>query len=829
MKDSWQETFGNLLPQVERPIRYTDSELNAVKHREDARVKIALVFPDTYEIGMSGYGLRVLYHIINGIPEAAAERAFMPWVDMLARMKEHSIPLASLETRTPLCQFDMVGITLQSELGYTNALGILELAGIPIRSKDRKESDPLVVAGGPCTVNPLPVEPFFDAFCIGDGEDAIREMVDVLLESPDRKERISGLSEIEGVWVPPIHGQSKAIKRRVVSDLRPEDAPFEQIVPTGDVEHDRLVIEIGRGCLRGCRFCQAGFLNRPARYRSIQDILYLAEKGLAATGWEEVSLLSFAVSDYPRFDQLLARLNSTLRPTQTAISLPSFRGEAFNERIGQRLAEIKRTGLTFAPETASPRLKRVINKNVSNSEIIETVRIAARLGWRRVKLYFMIGLPGETTEDVDMNIEFIREIARSAKGLAVNVHTSAFVPKPNTPFQWAGFDELPVLAEKIARLREETRMRRVKIKWARPEASFIEAVLARGDERLADVLEGVLQRGGYFQEWSEHFKPQRWEQSFTEHGVDPYRYTGPRQLEDELPWGFIDTGIRKEFLEDEYHKARSAQTQPDCLTGPCYACGAGCESAPSEANAGAHKSSDAMEKHDTEPLRLTRNTINTRNTRNTINTRVHTRDKTELRYRLKFTVGEALRYASHLNLVRAIYRLLRRSGLPVEYTQGFSPHPRVRFSFPKPVGVTSRGEYVDVNLTASPQGDLDELLAPHMPEGLALAGYRLLPAAAPAVTKAAEILHYEVIGSPEVEAGELTKRALANADIHHVNAANGRLSLLLDNAQRAKLWNTLARLYNITDNEARALSVERIDAYIKRGARLLTPLEESYQ
>ena len=829
MKDSWQETFGNLLPQVERPIRYTDSELNAVKHREDARVKIALVFPDTYEIGMSGYGLRVLYHIVNHIPGARAERAFMPWVDMLVRMKEHSIPLASLETRTPISEFDMVGITLQSELGYTNALGILELAGIPMRSKDRKESDPLVVAGGPCTVNPLPVEPFFDAFCIGDGEDAIREITSVLLEIKDRKERISGLSEIEGVWVPRIHGRSKAIKRRIVSELRIEDTPVEQIVPVCDVEHDRLVVEIGRGCLRGCRFCQAGFSNRPARYRSIQDILYLAEKGIAATGWEELSLLSFAVSDYPRLDELLARLNSKLRPTRTAISLPSFRGEAFNERIGQRLAEIKRTGLTFAPETASPRLKRVINKNVSNSEIIETVRIAARLGWRRVKLYFMAGLPGETTEDVDMNIEFIREIARSVKGLAVNVHTSAFVPKPNTPFQWAGFDELPVLAEKIARLREETRMRRVKVKWARPEASFIEAVLARGDERLADVLEEVLQRGGYFQEWSEHFKPQRWEQSFTEHGVDPYRYAGPRQLEDELPWGFIDTGIRKEFLEDEYHKARSAQTQPDCLTGPCYACGAGCESAPSEANAGAHKSSDAMEKHDTEPLRLTRNTINTRNTRNTINTRVHTRDKTELRYRLKFTVGEALRYASHLNLVRVIYRLLRRSGLPVEYTQGFSPHPRVRFSFPKPVGVTSRGEYVDVNLAAPPQGNLDELLAPHMPEGLALAGYRLIPAATPAVTKAAEILHYEVIGSPEVEAEELTKRALANADIHHVNAANGRLSLLLDNAQRAKLWNTLARLYNITDNEARALSVERIDAYIKRGVRLLTPLEESYQ
>jgi len=820
MKESWQETFANLLPQVQRPIRYTDSELYAVKHREDARVKIALVFPDTYGIGMSGYGLRVLYHIINHIPGAWAERAFMPWVDMLELMRASAIPLASLETRTPLSCFDMVGITLQSELGYTNALAVLELSGIPMRSKDRKESAPLVVAGGPCTVNPLPVSVFFDAFCIGDGEDAIKEMTSVLLKTPDRKERLAGFAEIEGVWVPSIHGRSKRIKRRIVSGLRIEDTPLEQIVPTGDVEHDRLIVEIGRGCLRGCRFCQAGFCNRPARHRSMDDILHLAEKGLAATGWEELSLLSFAVSDYPRLDELLAKLNSKLKPTRTAISLPSFRGEAFNEQIGQRLAEIKRPGLTFAPETASPRLKRVINKNVSNASIIETVQTAARLGWRRVKLYFMVGLPGETPEDVDMNIEFIREIARSVKGLVVNVHTSAFVPKPHTPFQWAGFDQLPLLTEKLGRLREEARMRRVKIKWAHPEASFIEAVLARGDERLADVLEGVLQRGGYFQEWSEHFKAQRWEQSFTEHGVDPCYYAGPRDIKDNLAWEFIDTGVRKELLASEYRNALAAQPLQDCVSGPCYNCGIGCESAPSEANVGSPKPSDAIEKHDTEPSRLT---INTRNTR------VHTRDKTELSYRLKFTVGEALRYASHLNLVRVIYRLLRRSGLPIEYTEGFSPHPRVRFSFPKPVGVTSRGEYVDVNLVAPPQGNLDELLAPHMPEGLALAGYRLLPAATPAITKAAEILHYEVFPSPEMGPNELARRTRADENILNANSADGHLTLLLANAQRAKLWNVLACLYNITPNQARALSVERIDAYIRRGTRLFTPLEESYQ
>jgi radical SAM family uncharacterized protein len=812
MTYSWQDTFESLLPQVQRPIRYTDTELYAVKNRRDARVKIALVFPDVYEIGMSNYGLKILYHIINHIPGARAERAFIPWVDMLVLMEENNIPLHSLETRTPLKEFDMVGISLESELGYTNALAALKLAGIALRTEDRTSDDPVVIGGGPCTVNPLPLEPFFDAFFVGDAEDAVKEMTRVLLETGNRAERLAGLAGIAGVWVPAIHARTKVIKRRVVDELRLEDTPVQQIVPTGNVEHDRLVIEIGRGCLRACRFCQAGFSNRPARYRSVEDILHLAEKGIAASGWEEVSLLSFAVSDYPDLEELLGKLNDRLNVTKTAISLPSFRGEDFNEEIGRRLKQIKKSGLTFAPETASPRLKRVINKDISNQEMIETVQTAARLGWRRVKLYFMVGLPGETHEDIDMNIEFIRELARSTKGLVINVHTSAFVPKPHTPFQWTAFDQLPMLEEKISRIREEARMRRVKIKWARPQTSFIEAVLARGDERLAKVLEGVLQRGGYFQEWSEHFQLELWKQSFEEHGIDPYQYTNSRDLEDELPWGFIDTGIRTEFLRDEYQKALAAQSRQDCLTGPCYACGVDCESPPS-----LKLSSDTVKKPDAGIARPT------------VNTRLRTTNRTGFGYRLKFEVGEAFRYASHLNLVRVIYRLLRRSGLPLEYTEGFSPHPRVRFSFPKPVGVTSRGEYVDVNLTASPQGKLDEILAPHMPDGLALSSYRMLPPGTPAITKAADILHYEVTPLPRGTSDELANRARADENIHNVSSANGRLNLLLGNAQRAKLWNALALIYETTSNEARALTVERVDAYIRRGARLITPLEESYR
>lgn len=807
MNTNWQETFEDLLPRVVRPVRYTDAELHAVTRR-DARVRVALVFPDTYEIGMSNYGLRVLYHIVNTIEGAWAERAFLPWVDMLEHMRERGIPLHSLETRTPLREFDMVGITLQSELGYTNVLAVLELAGIALRAVDRNSGDPVIVGGGPCTVNPLPLTPFFDAFLVGDGEDAIAEMVEVMSRTADRAERIAGLAEIEGVWVPAIHGKDRIIKRRAVDALETADAPVGQVVPFAETEHDRFVIEIGRGCLRGCRFCQAGFCNRPSRYRSADDIADLAAKGIAVTGWQELSLLSFAVSDYPDLCGLLDTLDTRLAPTRTSISLPSFRGEEFNEELGRRLMRIKKSGLTFAPETASPRMKKVINKNVSNDQIAQTVQTAARLGWRRVKLYFMVGLPGETPEDIDMNIEFIRDLARSVKGLTVNVHTTSFIPKPHTPFQWARFADLYYLEDAIARFKAEIGLRRVRVKWGRPEPSLIEAVLARGDERLADVLEEVLQRGGYFQEWSEHFSASKWREAMASHGLGATDYTGERNVSESLPWDFIHTGLDKKFLADEYRKALAAEVQPDCITGPCYDCGLGCEPREPASNVCGETAKPSVDLN--------------------IRIREGGRTRNVLRYRLKFAVTRALRYASHLDLVRTIYRLLRRSALPVAYTEGFSPHPRVSFGFPKPVGVTSRGEYADVILSSRPHGDVVELLTPHLPRGLEILACRALLPGTPAITKAADVLHYEITPPPGLDEVLLERRANAAGSVHHVAEENGRLSLILADARRVKLWEVLASLYEIPSNDARALSAERVDAYIMKGSRLLTPLEESF-
>ncbi|MBN2379551.1 TIGR03960 family B12-binding radical SAM protein [candidate division WOR-3 bacterium] len=805
MKYSWQERFESLLPQVERPIRYTDSELFS-EHRPDAKVRVAFVFPDTYEIGMSNYGLRILYHIVNRIEGASAERAFMPWTDMLERMEAEHIPLHSLETSTPLAEFDTVGISLESELGYTNALAVLKLSGIPIRSRDRTEEHPVIVAGGPCTLNPLPLAPFFDGFLVGDGEDAVREMVDVSLGTKSHKERIARLAEIEGMWVPEVHGTRKVIKRRFVDELVLDDAPINQVVPTGEIEHDRFVVEISRGCLHGCRFCQAGFVNRPMRTRSVKDILNLAEQGTRATGWEEISLLSFAVSDYTDLPGLLGKLNTSLSPTRTSISLPSFRGESFTEEIGMKLREIKKTGLTFAPETASPRLKRIINKDVSNQEIIERVQTAARLGWRRVKLYFMVGLPGETPEDVDMNVEFIRELTSKVKGMAVNVHVSSFVPKPHTPFQWAPFDDLASLEEKLGRMREEVKMRRVKVKWARPEASLIEAVLARGDERISEILEKVLFSGGYFQEWTEHFILKRWQEAFAEAGLSTEAYTRSRNLEETIPWDFIDTGVDKGFLKREYEKALRAEIQPDCLEGECYSCGLDCSRTPSEVT------SDRL------------------GTERTIGVRVRAASPQRalnLRYRLKLLVGEVFRYASHLDIVRAVYRMLRRSGLPIAYTEGFSPHPRVSFGFPKPVGVVSRGEYIDITLVGRAPGNLKEILDNSAPQGLGVSAIRALSPDTPAITKAADMLHYEITPCPRDDEEILNQRAGQVGNIYHLHVDNSHVGIIISEAVRAKLWDVLSAIYNITPQDARNLKVERVDAYINRGRRLITPLEES--
>jgi radical SAM family uncharacterized protein len=468
------ERIREVLPLVTKPIRYTGGEYNALLRDPDsARVSWVLAMPEVYELGMSNYGLRVLYSIINRLDNAVCERCYAPWPDFGKALQERGLPLYALESKRPVSEFDVLGLSLQSELSYTNVLYLLDTCRIPLRRAERNTSHPLIVAGGPCTVNPLPMSDFIDVFVVGDGEDPVREITGVVANwnGQERGELLSQLSRLEGLYVPDHTPAGTAVRRRVVDELKEEDFPSPPLVPICEITHDRLTIEMARGCTRGCRFCQAGMMNRPVRLRSQDSVVRLAERGIRASGWEEVSLLSLSALDYPDLPGLITKLNSRLKERRVSISLPSTRGEDFSSELALSLQEVKKAGLTFAPETTSEKLRGFVNKNISELRILESVRNALDAGWNGVKLYFMVGLPGETDADVDGIGRFVTEIGRLCKGRPVRFNLSPFVPKPHTPLQWAGFGDVVETQAKIDRVRASITRRNVKAKWANPECS----------------------------------------------------------------------------------------------------------------------------------------------------------------------------------------------------------------------------------------------------------------------------------------------------------------------------------------------------------------------
>ncbi|MEO0069353.1 MAG: TIGR03960 family B12-binding radical SAM protein, partial [candidate division WOR-3 bacterium] len=557
------ERISEVLPLVTKPIRYTGGEYNTFyAEPEPGRVNWVLALPDVYEIGMSNYGLRILYSILNRLPHTGCERSYVPWPDFAALLKAKGLPLYALESKRPVYEFDIIGISLQSELSYTNILYLLDLAKIPLHREERTTAHPLIVAGGPCTVNPLPLIDFIDVFVIGDGEEVVRE-ISAVYQEWDHKSRdglLRALARLKGVFVPGYTDcKNGQVLRRVVSELREEDFPLPPVVPICEITHDRLTVEIARGCVRGCRFCQAGIINRPVRFRDVDQIVRLAERGIRASGWEEVSLLSLSALDYPYLLELVRRLNEKLKERRVAISLPSTRGEDFSPELALNLQEAKKAGLTFAPETASSRLRRFINKNIPEEKILESVRNALDAGWAEVKLYFMIGLPGETEGDVREIARFVNEIARLCRGRMVRFNLTPFIPKPHTPLQWAGFADLKETQAKLAMLKALVNRRNIKPKWENPECSYVQALLARGNERLGQVIERVYHSGGIFQEWTEFFKFSLWQEALDAAGISPEIYLQERKVDERLPWDFIDVGVSKEFLLSEYRRAQAGE------------------------------------------------------------------------------------------------------------------------------------------------------------------------------------------------------------------------------------------------------------------------------
>lgn len=569
-----------ILASVKRPSRYTGGEWGSgpVKSSDQDPVRVCYAFPDVYEVGMSYLGYQILYGLTRSLPFADAERVYAPWPDMEDALRSSGTKLWALESGRPVSDFDVLGFTLQYELSYTNILTILDLAGIPFRSENRGEKDPIVIAGGPGAVAPEPMAPFIDAFCIGDGEVLVPDALRVLheMKGRSREEKIRVLSGIEGVYVP-VMRPKKPVVRRIVEDLDSAFYNTEMIVPNTGIVHDRIAVQVFKGCTRGCRFCQAGMTDRPVRERSAASVADQVEKLLKNTGWEEVGLLSLATCDWSGMGKILKRFEPMLKKNQIKLSLPSLRVDAFSVNMAAELETIRKGGLTFAPEAGTQRLRNVINKGVTDSDIESALEATFSHGWDRVKLYFMMGLPSEREED----LAGIHEICNMAVSIArrhkrrgdVSVSLAGFVPKAHTPFQWEAQLDRQTLRERGRWVKNNIRNRKVTISYHEPEQTYIEGVFARGDSRLADAVEEAWKRGERFDGWSEHFNFERWMEVFNDLGIDPDSYAcRERGIDEVLPWDHIDPGVSKAFLLEERRRSLSGDVTPDCREG-CNACG----------------------------------------------------------------------------------------------------------------------------------------------------------------------------------------------------------------------------------------------------------------
>lgn len=752
----------DILMKIEKPARYIGHEVNAVvKDKDKVKIRFAMCFPDVYEIGMSHLGIQILYGMLNAMEDVWCERVYSPWVDLDQIMRQEHIPLFALESQEPVKDFDFLGITIQYEMCYTNILQILDLAGIPLLSVERGEEFPIVIGGGPCTYNPEPIADFFDIFYIGEGETRYQELLELYKrcqeEQTGRVEFLRRAAKLPGMYVPRFYethyhpdgtidsfvpveeGLPSVIQKEIAMDVTEIPYPMKPVVPYIKVTQDRVVLEIQRGCIRGCRFCQAGQLYRPVRERSVETLERFAMEMLQNTGHEEISLSSLSSSDYSRLPELIDFLIQECDRKHTNISLPSLRIDAFSLDVMSKVQDVKKSSLTFAPEAGSQRLRDVINKGLTEEVILRGATMAFQGGWSRVKLYFMLGLPTETEEDIRGIAELSNKIAaayfetvpkekRANGSVQIVASTSFFVPKPFTPFQWAPQCTEEEFIEKAYQTRraiaEQLNQKRIKYNWHEADASVMEGVLARGDRRLSQVIRRVYEKGGFYDAWSEYYDHARWVETIRECGLSVAFYTSRHREPDEIfPWDFIDCGVTKEFLKREWLKAQTEQISENCKL-KCQGCGA--------ARFGGGictEPRDTELPQETAESELPQESAGPQTVSSPQNTDIPKPAKIpNIRLRIKFTKHGAIRFIGHLDVMRFFQKAIRRAGIDVAYTGGYSPHQIMSFAAPLSVGAESNGEYMDIEVRSLTScEDVMQRLNESCIPGIRITGVYVLP------------------------------------------------------------------------------------------------------
>ncbi len=826
--------FEDFLPLVAKPARYINSEINAV-HKDLSKVttKVCLLFPDAYEVGMSHLGLRILYDILNSREDTACERVFSPWMDYEERLRASGRQLTSLESDLPLSKFDIIGVTLQYELSYSNILTALDLARIPLRRTERDDSQPVILAGGPCAVNPEPLSDFIDAFFIGDAEEAMHEIVMLRQEHGSREQFLAALSEREGFYVP--SQPRRNIPRRILRSLESAAYPARPVLPLMKPVHDRITVEVARGCIRGCRFCQAGIIYRPYRERSPERVKDLIRESLSCTGYDELSLSSLSSGDYSEIEHLMKELVGTYKKDRVSLSLPSLRVGTLTPEMVRTIADIRKTGFTLAPEAGTERLRRVINKALSEADLLDAVETIFSNGWSVLKLYFMVGLPTETEEDLEGIIRLCNDILALGKRttkrhVQINVTVSTFVPKPHTPFQWFGQTPIEEIRAKQAYLENGLRRRGITLKPHDPEMSLLEAAFARGSGALGSVIEKAVRMGCRFDGWTECFDFSKWNEAFRACGLDlasfAYRQYG---LDDPLPWDFIETGVTTEFLKKESVRALSAEITDNCRV-RCEGCGIGCEDGGS-ASLGKPRAAGVQTLPQARVAKFVKE------------------GDLVTRIRFKYTKTGRLRFLSHLDLMTLFQRAAVRAGVPLAFSQGFNPHPKISFGPALSVGMESEAEYLDME--TDPLIDLltvTKSLNHTLPQGIRILEARIIPRKAPSLSGSISRYAYR-IEVPDQHAHGLTDRVKdfmaqtsvvvekegkrkdirsAIESISIVPSTDGtvlEVTLQDKNEARARIQDVIEKLFEIGPEESALFRMTRTGLHLTDKGRWITPME----